>query len=275
MLSFVRRGAESARRQLPRHRWLWIGIIGWFVTTSGCSRAVRDDLDYEFNVYQTVTVPEFGEHELVQFESVFWEPDDTVSMRKELTKGAAASQRTVLEIGTGTGLLSLVCLANGATRVLATDVNPAAVANAKYNAAMLELEDTFEVRQVNPAQREAFSVIKSDERFDLIVSNPPWEDGQVERPADSAFYDPGFALMDSLLEQLPNHLNAGGRCLLAYGHTPAIKRLLSRCDELGYQSKVLDDRSLDELPQDFLPGMMVEIRLGRNPIPKAGVSSGQ
>ena len=42
-----------------------------------------------------------------------------------------------LEIGTGTGILGILCLQNGADEVVATDINPAAVANARYNAAML------------------------------------------------------------------------------------------------------------------------------------------
>ena len=103
-------------------------------------------------------------------------------------------------------------------------------------------------------------MIEPDERFDLIVSNPPWEDGKVVKPADHAFYDPDFALMDSLLKGLPVHLRPGGRCLLAYGHVPAIKRLQSECERLGYEFKILDDRDLDSLDKDFLPGMLVEVR---------------
>lgn len=239
----------------------------------GCSKTPRKDLDYSFEVYQTVQTPEFGEQELVQFESVFWEPDDTVSLRQLMADDSIADGRRVLEIGTGTGLLSLICLTGGATHVVATDINPAAVANARYNAAMLELDSNFEVRMVETDKPDAYAVIKPKERFDLIISNPPWEDGKIAQPADHAFYDPDFALMDSLLEGLPSHLNPGGRCLLAYGHVPAITRLLSRSKTLGYQTKVLDDRKLEELPENFLPGMLIEVRLGKNQVPKVNVSS--
>jgi methylase of polypeptide subunit release factors len=241
--------------------------------TWGCSKPTRTDLDYSFEIYQTVQTPEFGEQELVQFKSVFWEPDDTVSLRKLMADDQIADGRRILEIGTGTGLLSLICLTGGATSVIATDINPAAVANARYNAAMLELDQDFEVRLVETDKPDAFAVIKPKERFDLIISNPPWEDGKIAQPADHAFYDPDFALMDSLLAGLPSHLNPGGRCLLAYGHVPAITRLLSEASKLGYQTKVLDDRKLDELPENFLPGMLIEVRLGKNQIPKVNSSS--
>ncbi|MEO1524057.1 MAG: class I SAM-dependent methyltransferase [Planctomycetota bacterium] len=232
------------------------------ITSFGCGcRPARQDLNYSYDVYQTFAVPELGETEVVQFESVFWEPDDSESLRAKITGDRIAESRNVLEIGTGTGLLSLVALSNGAKSVVATDINPAAVANAKYNAAMLELEEDFDVRTVDPKDPSAYSVIKPNERFDLILSNPPWEDGSIGTPADHAFYDPGFALMDSILEGLPLHLRRGGRCLLAYGHRPAITRLLAKAEELGYSAKLLDDRDLDSLPRDFLPGMLIEIRL--------------
>lgn len=247
--------------------------LGIIVTLCGCGRSTRTDLSYDFEVLQTVEVDELSGPPLVQFESVFWEPDDSSSLRKMIYEDNIADGRSVLEIGTGTGLLSLVCLQSGAKSVLATDINPAAVANAKYNAAMLELEENFELRQVAVSEPGAFTVIARQERFDLILSNPPWEDGKVQQPADHALYDPDFELMDSLLEGLPDHLNSGGRCLLAYGHVPAITRLLLKAEEFNLKTKVLDDRKLDDLPQDFLPGMLIEVRLGTNQIPKVDASA--
>lgn len=226
----------------------------------GCS-SYRNDLDYSYNVVQTWSLEGLGQGEIVQFESVFWEPDDTVSLRALITEDQCATGRKVLEIGTGTGILGILCLQNGADEVVATDINSAAVANARYNAAMLVTDVEMDVRQVNKAKPGAFSVIKDKERFDLIISNPPWEDGTVTSPADLAYYDPKFQLMDSLLDGLPQHLNPGGRCLLAYGHLSAIKRLKAESESRGYQFKLLDDRSLDDLEENFLPGLLIEIRV--------------
>ncbi len=266
------RNTEPMRVNSWRHRCVVLLIAICVVGPMGCSRADRQDLDYSYEVFQTVTTPELEDKELLQFESVFWEPDDTISLRKMIVDDDIADSRSVLEIGTGTGLISLLCLSHSASKVVATDINPAAVANAKYNAARLELDERLEVRQVDPGSPDAFAVIKPGERFDLILSNPPWEDGKVDKPADHAFYDPDFALMDSILDGLQKHLKPGGRCLLAYGHVPAISRLLSKAEERGFQTKVHDERKLDDLPQDFLPGMLIELRLGRDQIPKVDAS---
>ena len=232
------------------------------ILIGGCRNRYREDLDYSYAVQQTWPMEELveGGNEIVQFESVFWEPDDTVSLRKQIVEDSIAAGRSVLEIGTGTGLLSILCLQNDATSVVATDINPAAAANARYNAAMLASDHTLDVRLVPKATPDAFAVIADDEKFDLILSNPPWEDGAVNQPADHAYYDPGFRLMDTLLEGLPQHLSPGGRCLLAYGHLPAIRRLLSEAERLGFETRVLDDRELDSLETDFLPGMLIEVR---------------
>ncbi len=240
---------------------LWICWLAGCVWLSiGCRESYRQDLDYSYGVEQTWPIDEIPDGEFVQFESVFWEPDDTTSLRKLISSEAIASGRDVLEIGTGPGLISVLCLVNSAKSVVATDINPAAVANAAYNAAMLCPDQTLDVREVKRESPGAFAVINSDEKFDLVISNPPWENGVVSKLGDHAFYDPGFRLMDTLLDGLPLHLKPGGRCLLAYGNVPAIRRLISESEKRGFTVKVLDDRDLDSLTENFLPGMLLEVR---------------
>ena len=38
---------------------------------------------------------------------------------------------------------------------------------------------SLDVRQVDADRPSAFAVIKAGEKFDLVISNPPWEDGVV------------------------------------------------------------------------------------------------
>lgn len=242
-------------------RFLVVPLCLLTLLVLGCRREYREDLDYSYRVEQVWPMDDLlFEQEIVQFESVFWEPDDTVSLRKLIVDDRIAAGRNVLEIGTGTGLLSILCLQNDAKSVVATDINPAAVACAKYNAALLAPDQTIDVRLVPLSDPGAYCVLRKNEKFDLILSNPPWEDGSIAKPADHAFYDPGFALMDSLLDGLPERLSPGGRCLLAYGHRPAIERLKVESERRGYEFKILDDRDLSELEKDFLPGMLLEIR---------------
>lgn len=195
-------------------------------------------------------------------ETVFWEPADTTSLRKLIRETDIVKDRTVLEIGTGSGLVALCCLQAGARRVVATDINPQAIACAAYNAQRLQLEDRLELRLVSQESPQAFAVLAADERFDLIISNPPWEDDTPKSIDQFALYDRKFALLRSLLDGLDQRLSPQGRALLAYGCVTAIHTLEQLAAERNLAVQRLDDRDLSQLPEVFLPGMLLEVRRG-------------
>lgn len=203
-------------------------------------------------------------HPLAQYNTVFWEPRDTDSLRKRILEADLVRGKSVLEIGTGTGLVAICCLQAGARKVVATDVNPLAIANAQHNADRYGVLDRLEARLVPLSRTAAFSVIRSDERFDLIVSNPPWENDRPKTIDEYALYDPSFRLLHSLLSEGHQHLKPGGRLWLAYGCVEAIQLIRDIGPRYGWRVSVLDDRSLSELPAVFLPGMLLELTKSLN-----------
>ena len=111
------------------------------------------------------------------------------------------AQRT-LDLGTGNGYLALLA-AEHSRGVLATDVNPRAVAMARFNA-MLNRAENLETAQgslYEPA---------GDQRFDLIASNPPFvvspQEGLMYR--DSGLH--GDAICERVVRGAPGHLAEGG-----------------------------------------------------------------
>ncbi|MBI2481701.1 MAG: class I SAM-dependent methyltransferase, partial [Planctomycetia bacterium] len=194
------------------------------------------------------------------FRTVFWEPRDTDSLRELIETTDLVHGKAVLEIGTGSGLVSLCCLRAGAAKVVATDVNPNAIENARYNANVLGVADRFDVRRVPTSTPSAFEVIEANETFDVIVSNPPWENAQPRTIAEYALYDRHFALLRSILSGVRWRLNPGGRLLLAYGCRDAIETLERLAADYKLHVERLDQRSLHELPEVFIPGMLLEVR---------------
>ena len=67
--------------------------------------------------------------------------------------------------------------------------------------------------------------------------------------------------MISLFDGLRDHLKPGGRVLLAYGCVDAIKTMEKLANEREFGFVIRDTRNLDELPEEFLPGMLVEIQV--------------
>ncbi len=76
--------------------------------------------------------------------------------------------KSVLEMGSGSGILSVVMAKHGAKSVIATDIMDACVNNTQENAEILNLNHIIEVRK-----GDLFEPIK-EERFDLIVFHHPF-----------------------------------------------------------------------------------------------------
>lgn len=242
-------------------------VAGLFIWLSGNRKTVDNDDSYSFVKPELVTPDILTWHHvedfpaaIAQMETVFWEPDDTSSMREWLKDSDRLKNATVLEIGCGTGLVSITCALQGARSVVASDINPAAVANATYNAELCKVSQRMKVRHVNAEHPGPFEVIAADEKFDFIISNPPWEDAPVDSPAAYAFYDPGFKLLEGILSESKKHLQVGGRVMLAYGAKRAINRIQELGPQHGWKVTILDARELDSLPEVFLPGMLIELK---------------
>ena len=75
-----------------------------------------------------------------------------------------------LDLGTGSGAIALALLAEGPfERFVGTDVSPAALEVAAGNRDALGMEERLELRAGG-----YFEPVRAGERFDLIVSNPPY-----------------------------------------------------------------------------------------------------
>lgn len=211
-------------------------------------------------IVRWVKVPELP-RDLAIMDSVFWEPDDTISLRILIMNTEEMKDAAVLEVGTGSGLVSLCCVQAGARTVVATDLNPAAVANARDNAATFGFDDRLEVRLVPRRDPGAWTVIRPDETFDFIISNPPWENQKPVSVEQFALYDPDFELLETLVEGARKRLKPNGRMWLAYGCVTAIRRIQEVAAREALECRVLDERKLEELPEVFLPGMLIELKV--------------
>lgn len=98
----------------------------------------------------------------------------------QLQRRGAAAGADVLDMGTGSGVCALV-VARQARRVVAVDINPAAVRCARLNAALNELEERVEVRC-----GDLFAPL-GDERFDLVLFNPPFVRGTPRSDRERAW----------------------------------------------------------------------------------------
>lgn len=97
-----------------------------------------------------------------------------------------------LEIGTGTAAIALSLLVEGPfERVIATDVDLETLALARENSLAQGVGDRIDLRV-----GDVFEPVREDERFDVVVSNPPYvEDGcEPDLQPEVRDFDPARAL---------------------------------------------------------------------------------
>ena len=105
------------------------------------------------------------------------------------------------DIGTGTGVLAAVlALRKGVQKVVATDLDPRALACARENLKRLGFP------QVEVRQADLFPEGKAD----IIVCNPPWLPARPGSPIEHAVYDQGSRMLLGFLSGLAAHLEPQG-----------------------------------------------------------------
>lgn len=108
---------------------------------------------------------------------------------------------TAFDLGTGTGVLAAILLRRGAATVVATDINPRAVACASEN-----LDRLCPGADVSVIEADLFP----PGRADLIVCNPPWLPAQPTSALEIGIYDPDSAVLHRFIERLTDHLTPAG-----------------------------------------------------------------
>ncbi len=111
------------------------------------------------------------------------------------------STQLAFDIGTGTGVIAAILARRGVQQVVATDLDPRALACARDNINRLGLKDRVEFVRADLFPTGAAP---------LIVCNPPWLPARPASPLEHAIYDEGGRMLRGFLEGLPSHLSAGG-----------------------------------------------------------------
>ena len=116
----------------------------------------------------------------------------------------------VLDMGCGCGIQAIFA-AERAFRVVAVDVNPFAVCLAWENVRLNGLEGKVEVRLGN-----LFQPIKQNEKFNLIIFNPPFFPGKPKNVVENAWIDEDGEIMQKFFSKVGMYLFPGGRVQITY-----------------------------------------------------------
>jgi SAM-dependent methyltransferase len=114
---------------------------------------------------------------------------------------ACGACSVAFDIGTGTGVLAAVLANRGIARVVATDMDPRALACAGENIRRLGLAE-----RITAVQADLFP----EGRAALVVCNPPWIPARPSSSMENGVYDPDGRMLRGFLSALKEHLEPGG-----------------------------------------------------------------
>jgi release factor glutamine methyltransferase len=142
----------------------------------------------------------------------------------------------VLDLCTGSGALAVAAAGADATSVTAVDLSWRAVITAQLNARL----NGVRVR----TRRGSLLDAVPGERFDMIVSNPPYLPGDDPADRGTARHIEGGRdgrdLLDRIIEAAPAHLNPGGVLMVTHSSINGEETSLERMRAAGLEAGVLD-----------------------------------
>lgn len=156
------------------------------------------------------------------------------------TIGVTASTR-VLDYGTGTGFLAVHAALRGA-KVVALDINPDAIACAKFNAERHRVAERIDFRLSDSLQ-----AIGHDEQFDVILAGIPFDDAETYDILERSMYDPDFTMRRALLERSHTMLTPEGYILRTYSEQAQQRHPIEAYDN-AYAYSIASQRLIKDEP---------------------------
>lgn len=133
--------------------------------------------------------------------------------------------KRMLEIGAGSGLLSLLCAAKGA-EVTAVDIAPKAINAIKKNGQLNGLE-------LRVIQSDLFKNVPLTD-FDLLIINPPWFPNSIDSQEQQAFNSgEDHLFFERFFHQLCQRENTIGEILMILGETANLNVIKKKAEQFG------------------------------------------
>lgn len=142
--------------------------------------------------------------------------------------------KKALDVGTGSGCIACMIAKLTDCQIIGLDISSDALNTALDNASRLNLFNKAIFRK-----SDIFSNVKPDEKFDIIISNPPYIPPQMKKgiqkevtfEPDSALYtkdEKGLEYYEKIIEGAKDVLNKGGYLVfeLGQGQSEAVENIL-------------------------------------------------
>ncbi len=162
-------------------------------------------------------------------------PFKTARLMSDVIERYVRPEMKVLDLGTGSGLGALLAARKGC-KVDAVDINPIAVRAAVENAEKNRLSDSIEVHE-----GDLFEPV-SENRYDLILFNPPFFSGSPQGSLDVALRSRD--VIDRFSGGLGDRLNSEGEAIVLFSTKGCLEKVLDTFHKHGFYIELIESRNL-------------------------------
>ena len=145
------------------------------------------------------------------------------------------SGKDVLEIGPGTGLVSVFAGLRGARSVTAADINPTAVENTNINLQKHHIVNSKAVFS------NVFEAVKGN-TYDSIIFNLPYHNGKPNNDLEKGVIDEGYAAMIKFCEEVKTMLKDGGKIYLGFSQSGNVEKFKEVLDQNNLHIEAFEER---------------------------------
>ena len=174
---------------------------------------------------------------LVTFPGVLRPPSDAFMLADSLRQERLDERSSVLDLCAGSGILAVVAALSGAGRVTAVDISRRAVVATLLNSRLNGV-------RVRAVRGDLFAAVPG-ERFNLIVSNPPYlvsASDRLPRRGAKRAWDAGTsgrAFLDRICAQAQHHLRPGGALLIVHSSLCSEQATVDALAQRGYEVRIV------------------------------------
>jgi release factor glutamine methyltransferase len=161
-------------------------------------------------------------------ETVYYPREDSLLLAK-IIEDEGMEERKILDMGTGSGFLSIL-MAKSNADVTAADINKEALQVAERNAKI----NNAEIKTIHSDLFE-----KIEEKFDLIVFNPPYLPEKMYKDIQYHGGKGGRKVIQKFINKAADHLRESGKILLLISSITGEKEVKELFETHGYKTKIL------------------------------------
>jgi release factor glutamine methyltransferase len=162
---------------------------------------------------------------------IYTPKEDSFLMEEQVKRFAKG--KTVLDVGSGSGIQALAAKNSGAKSVIASDINPEVIIHLKKQG-------------LNAIESDLFEKIKG--KFDLIIFNPPYlpEDEREDKESKltTTGGKEGDEVLIKFLKQVKEHLNPNGTVLILLSSLTPRDRILRVLEKNALKHEIISFKKI-------------------------------